>query len=316
MDANLLETGGRILAEKGLAFTGVGPGAGNSSRLAREYFDSLAIEFRVVDAPAASTEITLFGHAFRTPVMTAALSALKMVHPEGMAGLADGAARAGALVWVGVGDADELRAVVATGAKTVKLIKPYRDKKTVLEKIALAKSCGAIALGMDVSYAYGMKNGYMPAAMGPQTRADLAEYVAAAEIPFVVKGVLGAVDAEKVLAAGAAGIVVSNQGGAILDYSLPPARALPAVLKAVGGAVPVFLDGAVADGVDVFKALALGADAVGVGYALAAALAAGGADGVKTVIDGMTRQLARTMSLTGAATLEAIDPTVLWRPER
>lgn len=306
-----LSNGLKTLAEKGLGFTGVGQAAGDSQRLARECLDSLTIEFRLLDAVEASTRTELFGQIFDTPVMVAALSSLDRARPDGMAETARGASAAGAAMWVGVGDDGELGRVAGTGAKTVKIIKPYRDRDLVFEKIRQAEALGVMAIGMDISFSFGMKNGYAPAPMAPKTTADLERFIGATRLPFIVKGVLSRRDAEKAARAGAAGLVVSHQGGTVSDFATPPLQVLPEVVKEIGNGVPVFLECAVASGMDAFKAIALGAKGVCVGHKVAAGLAAGGAEGVRGVLDTMTAELKRAMSLTGAADLSSIDPGAL-----
>lgn len=311
---DLLRDGEEKLREKGMAITAVGPDAGNSPRLTRAYLDSLLLEMRVIDAVRASTEMNLFGQTFATPVMVAALSSLDRIRPNGTAETAKGAAAAGAAMWAGIGDDDELKAMVDTGAKTVKIVKPYLDHDLIYRKIEAAEKIGAFALGMDVDFVFGRKNGAAPVPMGPKTLADLAGFIRATKLPFILKGVLGVTDAKKAVAAGAAGIVVSHHGGAVMDYALPPLRVLPHIVKAVGGELAVFVDCGIARGMDAFKALALGAKAVSVGKAVMAGLAADGAEGVRRILEDMTLELQHTMSLTGARDLNSIDPDVLWGP--
>ena len=84
MTNDLLRAGEKLLNEKNMAITAAKPDAGNAQRLVREYFDSLLVEFRMRDAQPASTSVELFGQTFSTPVMTAALSSLDKVYPDGM----------------------------------------------------------------------------------------------------------------------------------------------------------------------------------------------------------------------------------------
>lgn len=314
MPEKSLQDGERIVAEKGMAFTGVEAAPGNSQRLAREFLDSLLLEMRVVDATEASTRTSFFGADFATPVMVTALSALDRVHPDGMRETARGAAAAGAAMWVGIGDDDELARIVDTGVKAVKIIKPYRDHDLIMRKIEHARICGALAVGMDVSYSFGMKNGWSPAPMSPKSVNDLGRFAAASKLPFVLKGILSTRDAAKALEANAAGIMVSHQGGTVLDYAVPPVKILPDIGKSLSSAIPVFVDCAIQSGTDVFKALAFGATGVGVGKKIMSGLAAGGAEGVTRVIEDMTKELARVMPLTGSATVGTIDKSVI-RPQ-
>jgi L-lactate dehydrogenase (FMN-dependent) and related alpha-hydroxy acid dehydrogenases len=310
---NLLRVGEKLLHDKNMAITAIKPDAGNGQRIAREYFDSLLVEFRMLDAQPASTSVRVFGEGFSTPVMTAALSSLDKVYPDGMVETAKGAAAADAVMWCGIGSDDELKAIIDTGAKTVKVVKPYADEDLILRKLELAGKLGAFAVGMDIDFYYGRKNGTAPIPMGPKGMDDLKRYAAATKLPFVLKGVLSVDDAVKAAEAGADGIVVSHHGGAVLDYAVPPALLLPEIRKAVGGKVAVFSDCAITSGMDVFKSLALGADAVSVGKSIMAGLAAGGSDGVRQVIESFTRELERILQFTGSPTVAAIDPSVIRR---
>jgi isopentenyl diphosphate isomerase/L-lactate dehydrogenase-like FMN-dependent dehydrogenase len=117
---------------------------------------------------------------------------------------------------------------------------------------------------------------------------------------FVLKGVLHPEDAEKALALGADGIVVSNHGGRALDCSLATIDALPAIRDAVGGRMTVFLDSGIRRGSDVVKALALGADAVLAGRAPLYGLASFGEPGVARAIELLRSETVRTMAMLGA----------------
>ena len=127
---------------------------GDSNQITREYFDSLLIEMRHIDGVCPSTQFKLYGETFRTPVMTAALSHLDNVCPDGMEKQAEGALRAGAVNWAGMGDEAELERIVATGARTIKIIKPYEDNDYVMERIRHACSCGCLAVGMDLDHSF------------------------------------------------------------------------------------------------------------------------------------------------------------------
>jgi isopentenyl diphosphate isomerase/L-lactate dehydrogenase-like FMN-dependent dehydrogenase len=123
---------------------------------------------------------------------------------------------------------------------------------------------------------------------------------------FVLKGVLHPEDAEKALALGADGIVVSNHGGRALDCSLAPIEALPAIVDAVGGKMTVFLDSGVRRGSDVVKAVSLGADAVLAGRAPLYGLAAFGEPGVARALDLLRQETVRTMAMLGARTVSEV----------
>lgn len=137
----------------------------------------------------------------------------------------------------------------------------------------------------------------------------MKEFVSAAKVPFVVKGVLSVSDAIKSVDAGAKAIIVSHHHG-IMPYSIPPLMILPDIAKAVKGDVKIFVDCGIESGVDAFKALALGADAVCVGRLLMGPLKDGRA-GVCNKINELTGELASIMARTGAKDLSQIDSSVI-----
>jgi isopentenyl diphosphate isomerase/L-lactate dehydrogenase-like FMN-dependent dehydrogenase len=292
--------------------------AGDSTKFTRDYFDSLLVEMRHIDGVLPSTELELYGEKFSTPIMMAALSHLQSVHPEGMVEAAKGLKAAGVVMWAGMGDEAELEAITATGARTIKIIKPYADNKDIFKKIEHAQKCGCIAVGIDTDHAFNRKGEYdivHNLHMRPKSFDEIREFVKAAKLPFIIKGVLSEQDAYKCLDAGVRGIVVSHHHGHI-DYSLPPLRILPAIVRIVRKQIPVFVDCSIDRGMDAFKALALGADAVCAGRVIMPPLGAEGAEGVRKLIVEMTEELAGAMAATGSKDIRHIDPTLIWPPER
>ncbi|MBP5506662.1 MAG: alpha-hydroxy-acid oxidizing protein [Prevotella sp.] len=286
----------------------------NSDKITRDYFDSLLIETRYLDADIPSTQMTLFGESFRTPVMTAALSHLHNTAQDGMTVYARATALSGAVHWVGMGSETELEEIVATGARTIKIIKPHADNQVVFRKIEHAVRVGCMAVGMDIDHAFNSEGGYdnvfgLP--MKAKTTEELTEFVQASGVPFVVKGVLSPHDAEKCLKAGCAGIVVSHHHG-MVQYAVPPLMVLHDILSATGGSVPVFVDCGIESGMDAYKCLALGAKAVSVGRHLMPLLK-GGAEAVALRIDEMTAELAGVMARTGVSSLDKIDSSIIHR---
>jgi (S)-mandelate dehydrogenase len=133
--------------------------------------------------------------------------------------------------------------------------------------------------------------------------------------PLLVKGLLGAADARRALQHGADGIVVSNHGGRQLDAAPASIGALPAILDAVGGRIPVLVDGGIRRGSDVVKALALGARAALVGRAPLFGLASGGEDGARDVLQLLAAETERTMTLVGTCCVAELGPRHVDRPE-
>ena len=137
---------------------------------------------------------------------------------------------------------------------------------------------------------------------------DIAWVGRASGLPVIVKGVLCAADAALAVEHGAAGIVVSNHGGRQLDGAPATADALQEVAREVGGAVAVMVDGGIRSGADVVRALALGADAALVGRPYAWALATGGEGGVRSWLESLAEDVARTLALVGARTSGELGP--------
>jgi 4-hydroxymandelate oxidase len=142
---------------------------------------------------------------------------------------------------------------------------------------------------------------------------DLEWLRSVAGVPVILKGVLSAEDGRLAVSCGADGVIVSNHGGRNLDTVPATIDALPRVVEAVAGHIPVMLDSGIRRGTDVLAALALGAKAVFIGRPYIYGLALGGARGVERVISILRDELERAMALTGRRSIEEIDATVLWR---
>ncbi|UFS68407.1 alpha-hydroxy-acid oxidizing protein (plasmid) [Paracoccus denitrificans] len=131
-------------------------------------------------------------------------------------------------------------------------------------------------------------------------------------LPVLLKGIMSAHDAERAVAVGADGVIVSNHGGRALDGLPATAEALPVVARAIAGRVPVLCDGGIRRGTDALKALALGASAVLIGRPQIHALAVGGAAGVAHMLTILRAELEVAMALTGRRDLAGIDESVIW----
>lgn len=290
----------------------------SSDKITREYFDSLLIEMRHIDSVVPDTTLELYGEKFKTPIMTAALSHLEQFCkecPNGMVETAKGALAAGAVMWKGWGDDEEVEAVTATGARAIMIFKPHADNDLIYRKIKHAEKCGAFAVGMDIDHSFSRAGQYdylRGYAMNPKTVDELSKFAKATNLPFIVKGVLSVKDAQKCVEAGVGGIVISHHHGT-MDYAIPPLMVLPKIVKVIDDRMPVFVDCGIVRGFDAFKALALGATAVSVGRTLMSALREKGSAGVQNKIEEMTRELAGAMARTGSPDIRHIDPDVIWK---
>lgn len=192
---------------------------GNAKQSTRAYFDSIWLEQRLMDAKIPTMEMQLYGETFRSPIMTAALSHLKTFNPDvedAMVQYAKAAARAGYVHWVGMGENEEFARIMETGARTIRIIKPYADEEKIYSQIHFAEERGALAVGMDIDHTF-TEEGNIDVVMGEEMaikpNAVLRSYVQETELPFVIKGVLSVHDAAACAEIGAKGIVVSHHGG-------------------------------------------------------------------------------------------------------
>ncbi len=288
-------------------------GSGNSDKITREYFENLLLVMRHLDAVRPSTKVNILGKEYETPVMTAALSHLGNTCEDGMVKLAEAAKTVGALYWCGMGEDEELERICATGADVVKIIKPHADNAEVLRKLRHAEASGVTAVGMDIDHAFNGSGEYdvvLGLPMHPKTMVELGNFVRATKLPFLVKGVLSVEDAVKCADIGVAGIVVSHHHG-IMEYAVPPLQILPEIVEAVGDRLEIFVDCDFESGMDTFKALALGAKAVGIGRALMGPLKDGGVEGAAAAMARITSELRGVMARTGYAQVDAIDSTCI-----
>ena len=288
--------------------------AGNSDSFTRYFFDTLMVETRYMDADLPSTKLDLFGQTFDTPIMTAALSHQNNRNVKGMVVYAQAAANCNAVHWMGMGEDQELEEVVATGAKTIKIIKPHESNDEVFRRIRHAEGAGCFAVGMDIDHPFNGRGGYdvvYGLRMKPKSTEEMKSFVKATRLPFIVKGVLSVHDAKRCMEAGVAGIVLSHHGGRV-KYSIPPLMALEQIADVVKGKMKIFIDCGIVSGMDAYKCLALGADAVSVGRHLMP-LISQGVDQVANRMKAMTAELSGVMSATGVKSLKEFDPTVIHR---
>ena len=294
-----------------------GKGTGSSFTHSYEYLASIKIHMDLLYTDRGQdTSCSFFDKTFAGPVFAAPISGLSnnyngyLNEKTYAEALVPGTIAAGCAAFTGDGAADyyftdPLTAVAAAGGAAVPTIKPW-DREKVLEKIHLAEQAGAMALCMDIDSA-GLP--LLAAAGKPVCSKDVDELkaiLASTKLPFLLKGIMTPEGARKAVETGAYGIVVSNHGGRVLDHTPAPAEMLPAIRDAVGTRVKIFVDGAIRTGVDVFKALALGADAVLIGRPYVVAACGGGAEGVTVYTQKVLAELRDVMKMTGCATLSDI----------
>lgn len=306
---------------KGCRGTIPGPGAKGIGDTAIRNYNAWQTVRLNMDTICASgqpdTRCSLLGQQFSLPVFAGPVGAVQLHYGQKYNDidyndiLVPACREAGILAFTGDG-ADPAVMVAACGAVKqcggfgIPTVKPW-DAATIAEKMALVRDARALAVAMDIDAAGlpFLKNHIPPA--GSKTVAELREIIAAAGVPFLIKGIMTVRGAQKALEAGAAGIVVSNHGGRVLDGTPATAEVLPEIAAAVGGRALVLVDGGIRTGLDVFRALALGADAVLIARPFVTAVYGAGADGVRTYVAQLQAELADAMSMCGARSLADIS---------
>ena len=264
------------------------------------------------------TAVELFGTMYRYPFFAAPLGAMKLHYGEKYTDreynsiLVNACADSGIAAFTGDGvDAavfqGAMEAIRTAGGVGVPTIKPW-NQELVFEKLDLARTSGCKAVAMDIDGAGlpFLKNMTPPA--GSKSVQELAEIIRYAGMPFIVKGVMTVSGALKAKEAGASAIVVSNHGGRVLDQCAATAEVLADIADAMkGSGVKIFVDGGIRSGVDVFKALALGADAVLICRPFVPMVYGGAEEGVKLYIEKIGAELSDTMAMCGTENLASIN---------
>lgn len=319
----------------------------------REAFRRWRLMPRVLEKPQAPhTRVTLLGRELAHPILVAPVAYQRLFHDEGEIALAMGASAQDALMVLSSMASLLIEDVAAAGTACRWLqlyLQPERDEAVALLRRAEAAGYEALVVTVDAPLS-GLRNreqrvGFhlppgitavnltqkseqapqpQPLAEGEsavfrewQRRAigwdDIAWLVSATKLPVVVKGIAAPQDASLAVTAGAAAVIVSNHGGRVLDTVAASIDLLPAVVEAIGGRVPVLVDGGIRRGTDVLTALALGASAVLIGRPAVQGLAVAGAFGVSHVLRILRDEFEMAMALMGCETLSDISPARLLR---
>lgn len=303
-----------------------GPGAkGIGTGFIRNYqkWQELCVNMDTIcENKPADTSFELFGQKFALPVFAAPVGALTLHYGNKYDDkayndiLVTACAENNIAAFTGDGTdpsvmTGALDAIAKNGGCGVPTIKPW-NMELIHEKLEAAKAANAFAIAMDIDAAGlpFLKNMQPPA--GSKSVAELKQIVAWAEKPFILKGIMTVEGAKKALEAGAAGIVVSNHGGRVLDQCPATAEVLPAIADAVGGRMTILVDGGIRTGMDVFKALALGADGVLICRPYVTMVFGAAADGIKIYTDKLKAELQDTMAMCGAHSLADIQRSMLF----
>lgn len=271
----------------------------------------------LVEKRPIDTSLSLFGKEFKYPFFAGPVGAVNLHYGDCLNDvsyndiLVSACAEFGIAAFTGDGvDSNVMLAATKAIKKAdgfgIPTVKPW-NIELIREKLELVKESEAFAVAMDIDAAGlpFLKNLNPPA--GSKSVEELREIVDAAGLPFIVKGIMTVKGALKAKEAGASAIVVSNHGGRVLDQCPATAEVLEEIADAVDGSMKILVDGGIRSGTDVFKALAIGADAVIIARPFVTAVYGGGREGVESYIQKISGELADTMAMCGVASLEEIS---------
>jgi 4-hydroxymandelate oxidase len=303
----------------------------------------------MVDVSTRDASVELLGTRIPSPLIVAPTALHRMAHDEGEVATARGAGACGVPMVLSSLSTCTIEAVAAAARAPLWMqiyISQDRGFTRALAQRAEAAGCRALMVTVDTPVwgvrerdihngfrvpdgmrmanleRPGQPTGHSGRGIGESlgwtidaslTWKDLEMLRGAVKVPVLVKGVLRGDDAAKAIEHGAAGVVVSNHGGRQLDGAVATATALPDVVQSVAGRVPVIVDGGIRRGIDIMRALALGATAVQVGRPVLWGLAAGGADGVERVLRILMEEFSLAMALAGCARTADVGLDLLHR---
>ncbi len=306
-----------------------GPGAKGSGTVAirnHEAWQSVLVNMDTLHPYfEAKTDVAVLGRDLSLPVMIGPVGDVQRHYGEKYDTVSyngcilAAAAESGTLAWTGDGLDPQImtrscEAIASLGGAGVVTVKPW-DADTLDHKLgqALAAKPAAVAMDIDAAGLPFLKGQNPPA--GAKDEGQVAEVAAACHeqgAPFVLKGVMTSRAAELAARAGADAVVVSNHGGRVLDGVPATADVLPGIADAVGDDIEVLVDGGIRTGLDVFRALALGADAVLICRPFVVAAFGGGEQGVTDYLSELKAGLADAMEMCGAATVADISRDMLF----
>jgi 4-hydroxymandelate oxidase len=339
----------RFLSKMAYDYVRSGGGEEISMRENRLGFERLQLAPNIlVDVSHIDTRINLFGSELDSPILLAPVAYHRLYHPEGEIATARGASAAGAAFVISSFTTTSIDEIAGNTQRPIWFqLYVQRDRAFTKDMVqrAVAGGCKVLCLTVDtpvLGNRYSQLSFGLPSDLecvhlrglnlgttvpGHKTQRgrifdpvfdpsfnwrDLEWLRSVAGVPVVLKGVLAPEDGKRAVECGADGVIVSNHGGRNLDTVPGTIDALPRVVEAIAGRIPVMLDSGIRRGTDVLMALALGAKAVLIGRPYVYGLAVGGAPGVERVISILRDELERAMALTGRRSLAEIDSSVLW----
>ena len=276
----------------------------------REGFDRITLRPRVlVDTLGLDLSVTLFGERLFAPIVIGPVADQRRFHADGELATVRGASAARTITMVSSRSSVPLQEIAAQ-ARTSLWYQVFAADPAARRQIqdAVNAGCKAICITVGAAAASGSRRSAMAAKVDWPAVDALKQGL---NVPVLVKGIATPEAAQVALQHGVDGIIVSNYGGLAGAGTEAVVLTLPAVVDAVGGKVPVLVDGSFRRGTDILKALAFGARSVLVARPPMWGLAAYGADGVQGVVEMLQTELARYMAMSGKTHLKMLDRTML-----
>jgi len=302
-----------------------GVGSGDSFRRNSDALKKFKVITTVIhDGSEPDTSTEIFGHKILLPVMAAPITG-SVTNMDGAIEELDyniavvkGCKQAGTVAFVGDGATPDkykigLQAIKEEDGWGIPIFKPRKDNKEIIKRIKAAEKAGAIAAGIDIDAVVFKTMTMKNQEVAPKSVNELLEIKASTTLPFILKGIMNPRDAEAACKAGADAIIVSNHGGRVLDQMPGSMDVLEEIVAAADKSTVVMIDGGFRDGVDIIKALALGADFVLIGRPIAIAAVGMGIKGTSFYLNNLKDELRKTMILTGCKNIKDIRGDIIRR---
>lgn len=291
----------------------------------RAALDSIALRPRVLnDVSNVSCKTDMFGRAARLPLFLAPIGGLDSIAQDGCIALAEAAAAFNVPFFLSSITQTSMEDVAKAGGEAVKVFQLYTrgDAVWIDEHVRRAKDSGYDAFCLTVDSAHYSRRErdianrfgkpWRGKALGMEFQAafgwkDVERFRAAHDMPFILKGLMTAEDAVAACERGVDAIVISNHGGRQLDHGQGAMDVLAEIVDAVGGRCKVYVDGGFNRGSDIVKALALGADGVGIGRLFCYGLAAAGAAGIVRVLELLELEMIECLGLLGVTSPAGLE---------
>jgi len=300
---DLYRKGERILREKEYGWVLDAVETGFILEHDRRILDRYTFRPRYIGGVEPKTACRVLGVELATPVIMSAMTMpIPAITETGLMDVAEALKEAGSFMWTGTPTPKNLKELVASGVPIAANVKPFRDRDKMFRNLEDIQRAGVTWVGIETDAGQGTKihDKQVAADCAPLTLKELQGIRQKVSCPLICKGILSRQDAEKCMAAGADGMVVSNHGAHTLDYLPHPLQVMAEIVEAVAGQMVIIADGGFRRGSDVLKGLAFGASLVGLGRPILYSLAAEGRDGVRELMTEITAEMKRIMSLIGA----------------